>query len=87
MNAQSPGLLLTATVLAASSLTVMANATISPSLPGLAAAFSDTPNIETLAGLVLSLPSLAIILTAGFFGWLSDKVDRRTLLPAAMVLY
>ncbi|MEM9757264.1 MAG: MFS transporter, partial [Pseudomonadota bacterium] len=40
-----------------------------------------------LAGLVLSLPSLAIILTAGFFGWLSDKVDRRTLLPAAMVLY
>lgn len=87
MSTQSPNLILTATVLAASSLTVMANATISPSLPGLAAAFSDTPNIETLAGLVLSLPSLAIILTAGIFGWLADRVDRRKLLPAVMVVY
>jgi MFS family permease len=83
----SPTLVVTLTVLAVSSLTIMANATISPSLPGLAAAFADVPGIETLSGLVLSLPSLAIILTAAAFGFLADKVSRRKLLAFAMVLY
>lgn len=68
-------------------LIVMANATISPSLPGLATTFADTPGIETLAGMVLSLPSLAIILTAALFRWLADRIDRRKLLPAVMVVY
>lgn len=87
MTSPVPSLLVTATVLAVSSLTIMANATIAPSLPGLAAAFADTPGIETLAGAVLSLPSLAIILSAGLFGWLADRVDRRRLLPIVMVVY
>lgn len=87
MTSPVPTLLVTATVLAVSSLTIMANATIAPSLPGLAAAFADTPGIETLAGAVLSLPSLAIILSAGLFGWLADRVDRRRLLPIVMVVY
>lgn len=76
-----------ALILAIASLTVMANATISPSLPGLAEAFSDTPNIQTLAGLVLSLPSLAIVLTAALFGVLLDRVSWKRMLNAALVFY
>jgi MFS family permease len=82
-----PSMFITATVLAISSLTVMANATIAPSLPGLAAAFSNTPNIETLSGMVLSLPSLSVVLTAALFGLLADRFDRRKLLVAVMLLY
>lgn len=79
--------LLTAAVLLVSSLTVLANATIAPSLPGLARAFADTPGTETLAGLVLSLPSLAVVLTAALFGWASDRFDRKAVLMIAMTAY
>ena len=70
-----------------SSLTVLANATIAPSLPGLARAFADTPGIETLAGLVVSLPSLAVVLTAALFGWAADRFERRSVLIVALVAY
>lgn len=86
-SGKAPGLAITLTVLAVSSLTIMANATIAPSLPGLAAAFADVPNIETLSGLILSLPSLAIIATAAAFGAMADRVDRKVLLAIAMGLY
>ncbi|PRY92067.1 putative MFS family arabinose efflux permease [Hasllibacter halocynthiae] len=86
-RAAGPGPAITAIVLAVSCLTIMANATIAPSLPGLAAAFADVPNIETLSGLVLSLPSLAIVLTAGLAGALADRIERKWLLAAAMALY
>ena len=82
-----PSLALTVAVLAASSLTVLANATIAPSLPGLARAFAGTPGIETLAGLVLSLPSLAVVLTAALFGLAADHLDRRAVLAVAMLAY
>lgn len=74
-------------VLAVSSLTIMANATIAPSLPGLAEKFSDVPNIETLLGMLLSLPSLTIILTAAIFGVMAEKFGRRPVLLVALCLY
>ena len=83
----SPNAITAVTVLLVSSLTIMANATIAPSLPGLAAAFADVPNIETLSGLVLSLPSLAIIVTAALFGIMADRMNRRYLLAFAMGIY
>ena len=78
---------LTATVLLVSSLTVLANATIAPSLPGLARAFADVPGIETLAGLVLSLPALAVVLCAAPFGWAADRFETRAVLTIAMLAY
>ncbi|SER68930.1 Predicted arabinose efflux permease, MFS family [Tranquillimonas rosea] len=84
---QNPSRVVTAAILASSSLTVMANATISPGLAGLEAHFSDVPNIRTLAGLVVTLPSLFVILFAGLFGWLADRFDRRHLLAIGMVIY
>lgn len=83
----SPSPLLTATVLLVSSLTVLANATIAASLPGLARAFVATPGIETLAGFVLSLPSLAVVATAALFGLAADRFNRRTILVGAMIAY
>lgn len=67
-------------VMALSAMTIMANATISSSLPGLRAHFADVPGIETLSGLIVTLPSLAIVLTAGLTGWLADRWDRQKML-------
>ena len=83
----TPSLAVTAAVLVTSSLTIMANATIAPSLPGLADAFADTPNIVALSALALSLPSLTIVLSAGLFGWLIDRVEPLRVLIAALALY
>lgn len=77
----------TLSILLISSLTVMANATIAPSLPGLQAHFADTPGIETLSGLILTLPSLFVVFTAGLIGMMADRLNRRPLIVAAMVLY
>lgn len=89
MNApeRSPSLPVTLTVLGVSMMTIMANATISPSLPGLSEAFSSTANIETLSGMVLSLPSLAVVLSTSLFGYVADHVRTPALLAATLVLY
>ena len=82
-----PGLFVTIAILLLSGMTVMANATIAPALPALRVHFGDVPGIETLLGLLMTLPSAAIMLTAGLIGWLSDKVDRQKLLIASGLLY
>ena len=73
-------------ILSASSLTVMSNSTVSPALPGIAEAFEDVARIDQLAGLVVSLPSLSVLLAAGFVGWLSDHFSRKRFLIYAMLL-
>ena len=83
----SPPIVVTITLLAVASLTVMANATIAPSLPGLRETFRDTPYVTTLVGLVMTLPSLSIVLTAALAGILADKIGRRPVMLAALVLY
>jgi MFS family permease len=82
-----PSNAITLTVLAISSLTIMANTTIAPALPSLAERFSDVPNIETLLGLLLSLPSLAIIVTAAFMGLLAERIGRLPVLGTSLLLY
>ena len=82
-----PGPRLTAAVLLLSSLTIMANAAIAPSLPAIKEHFAATPGIETLSPLLMVLPSASIVLTAGLFGWLADRMDRQRLLLIAALLY
>ena len=67
--------------------TIMANATIAPSLPSLRAHFADVPGIDTLAGLLITLPSLAVVLAAGLIGWMADRFDRQHLLLGSGLLY
>ncbi len=81
----APGPFVTVAVLLLASLTIMSNATIAPSLPGLRAHFADVEGIDTLAGLLLALPSLAIVLTAGVIGLLADRISRQALLVGAAV--
>ena len=84
-HSPAPGRLVTVAVLLLASLTIMSNATIAPSLPGLRAHFANVAGIDTLAGLLLTLPSAAIMLTAGLIGWLADRVNRQWLLVGAAV--
>ena len=84
---EGPGSGVTISVLLMAATTIMANATISPSLPLLRAHFADVPGIDTLAGLIVTLPSLAVVLTAGLMGWLADRFDRQWLLLASGLLY
>lgn len=85
---QTPsGRWLTVSVLLLASMTVMANAAMAPSLPGLRAHFAHIEGIDTLAGLIVTLPSLGIILTAGLIGALADRWDRQKLLLASAACY
>lgn len=76
-----------AALLAVASLGVMANAAVAPGLPLLRDAFPDTPHIDTLIGLVVTLPSLGIVLTAAAAGWLNDRVGRLPVMLGALLLY
>ncbi|MBN9670325.1 MFS transporter [Roseibium aggregatum] len=74
-------LLLTAT------LKIMANATISPALPSLQAAFPDNPNAAYLTRFLVSAPSLTVVLVAPFAGLATDRYGRGRLLVAGIALF
>ncbi len=77
-----------ATLLAASSLTVMAGAIVAPALPQIGAAFAGpVPNPDFLAKMVLALPALAIALFAPISGWFVDRFGCKSLLLAGLALY
>lgn len=82
-----PNRAVTLAVLGLASMTIMANATVASSLPGLRAQYADVPHIDTLAGLIVTLPSLAIVLSAGLMGVLIDRWDRQKLLLVTALLY
>jgi MFS family permease len=76
-----------ATLLAVSSLTVMAGAAIAPSLPGLREHYEGVANADLLVRLVLTLPGLLIALCAPLAGWMVDRFGRRPLLVGSVALY
>lgn len=82
-----PSRAVTLAVLGLASMTIMANATVASSLPGLRAHYANVPHIDTLAGLIVTLPSLAIVLSAGIMGLLIDRWDRQKLLLVTAALY
>ena len=74
-------------LLAVSTLTVMAGATISPALPAMGRAFADAPHTDLLVRLALTLPALFTALAAPVAGRLMDRVGRRRVLLGAVALY
>lgn len=74
-------------LLLAASLTIMSNATISPSLPGIEAAFADTPNAGLLTRLLVTAPALLIAITAPFAGMAADRFGRKRQLLAGVILF
>jgi MFS family permease len=75
------------TLLLISSLTVMAGATIAPSLPTMQEHFKDVENAALWVRLVLTLPSLFIVFGSPIAGLVVDRFGRKTLLIASLSLY
>lgn len=74
-------------LLMAATLTVMANATISPALPGLQKMFADDPHAALLTRLLVTAPSLSVALLAPFAGLVVDRIGRRVPLLAGIIVF
>ncbi|MEA5583134.1 MFS transporter [Nodularia harveyana UHCC-0300] len=79
--------LLKLTLLLTSTLTIMAGATIAPSLPAMQNHFADVENAEFWVRLLLTTPALLIALGAPLVGQLVDTLGRKPLLIASALLY
>ena len=82
-----PGAMVRLTLMMASSLTVMAGAIISPSLPALYDHFQDVEGVAFLSRLVLTLPALFIALCSPLAGVIVDRLGRKPVLLTGAVLY
>lgn len=74
-------------LLVAASLTIMANATIAPALPGLEERFAADPNAALLVRMLITAPSLIVACTAPFMGMIVDRFGRRIALLLGVLLY
>lgn len=74
-------------LLMAASLTTMANATISPALPGLERLFGEDPNAGMLVRLLVPAPSISVAIFAPFAGLVADRYGRRRMLLAGVILF
>lgn len=81
--------LIKATLLLTSSLTVMAGATIAPSLPAMGEHFANAnvENADYLSKLALTIPALFIALGGPFAGLLTDRIGRKPLLIGSTLLF
>jgi MFS family permease len=76
-----------ATLLLASTLTVMSGATIAPSLPAMQEYFVNDENSALLVRLVLTIPALFIAIGGLFAGQIVDRIGRKPLLIIATFIY
>lgn len=76
-----------ATLLLVSTLTVMAGATIAPSLPAMQEHFREIDSAALWVRLVLTLPALFIVIGSLIAGVVVDRFGRKPLLLAATALY
>ncbi len=74
-------------ILFGSTLSVMAGAVVTPSLPGITDYFSGVGNIEFLTKLILSVPPLFIAIFSPIAGYLFEKYGRKNVLVFSSLLY
>jgi MFS family permease len=74
-------------LLLCATLTVMAGATIAPSLPGIAAHFETQPGGAALVPMILTVPGLAIAIAAPLAGLLADRTPKRRVLLIGIAVY
>ncbi len=75
------------TLLVASSMTVMAGATIAPALPQISKQFSQVPDIVFLSKLILTIPGFFIAFTAPIAGFVIDKLGRKMMMICGLIFY
>ena len=78
---------LIAVLLIASMLTIMLDTVLSPALPGLRENFSNVENIDFLARIILTFPSIFVAACAPIYGVLVDRVGRTRILYIATIIY
>ena len=74
-------------LLMAASLTTMANATISPALPGLERLFAEDPNAGILVRMLVPAPSISVAIFASIAGLVADRYGRRWMLLTGVLLF
>lgn len=88
MTAQRPaGTAQALLLLFGSCLPVLGAVLIAPVLPRMQAHFAETPGAAVLVPVALTLPALVIAFLAPLAGLLADRIGRRPLLLASMLLY
>jgi MFS family permease len=75
------------TLLVIATLTIMAGTIVAPSLPAIRQAFIETPHVDLLSRMVLTLPAIFVATFAPLVGTLADRHGRKRLLVAAILLY
>lgn len=78
---------LVAALLATHALIGLNSSPISPALPALREHFSGIPGAELWVGVFLTLPAFFIAIGAPLAGWMFDRLGRKPVLVAAVVLY
>lgn len=71
-------------LLLASTMTIMAGATIAPALPGMREAFAAQDNAELWVKLILAIPGLCIAICAPAIGFLIDRWHKKNTLTIAL---
>ncbi|MEQ8402425.1 MAG: MFS transporter [Roseitalea porphyridii] len=84
---RDPRLPVLVVLLFCATLTVMAGATIAPTLPGLAAHFAGEPGGDRFVPLILTMPGLAIAIAAPLAGLIADRTFKRRILLAGIAVY
>lgn len=79
--------LTTCFLLLASTMTVLASATLAPALPAMTATFSHIDNAAFWAQMTLALPGLIIAVCAPLVGALVDKFNSQKLLISGLALF
>jgi len=74
-------------ILAASVMPIMAIISLVPVLPLLMREFGPVAGSEFLVPMALTIPALCVALFSPVAGWLSDRLGRKKLLVAALLLY
>lgn len=71
----------------AAMMTVLGPLVISPALPEISAYFRDTPYVNILTGLVVTMPALSVMLFSPIAGVLMDKYGKLKFLYPAMIAW
>lgn len=66
-------------------MTAMAGAIIAPALPGISAHFPEQPDV--LIKLILTMPALSITLFGPIAGFLADRLGRKPIFLASLLIY